>query len=87
MQLLKDQREVKIKDVKKVIARSTYYSLVIKRVYRINKVLREIDPKLYLAEPTFSIASKEVFASIKRCELIELDMKHDFFILRCKGEK
>jgi len=88
MELLKANTEIRIKDVKKVVSHSSYYAIVIKKLYSINKILREIDPEFYLAEPSFSITqSKSVFTSLKRCEKIEIDTKSDFFILRCKNGK
>lgn len=88
IELLKANTELKIKDVKKIVSHSTYYAIVIKKLYSINKLLREIDPDFYLAEPSFSITkSKSVFASLKRCEKIEIDAKEDFFILRCNNGK
>lgn len=88
MKLLKDQPELRIKDVKKAISHSSYYAIIIKKLYSINKILRDINPECYLAEPSFSITqSKKVFSSLKRCERIEIEIKSDFFVVRCKNGK
>ncbi len=87
MELLKAKPDVRIKDVRKIVAHSSYYAFIITKIYNLNEVLREINPTLYLAEPCFSVTStKDVFTSLKRCKLIEIEAKEHFFILRCKNE-
>ncbi len=83
IELLKNQSELKINDVKKIVSHSSYYAIIIQKIYNINKILREFNPNIYLAEPTFSMTqSKQVFSSIKRCDLIEIETKQDFFIIK-----
>jgi len=85
--LLRSHSEVTIKDIKKIVSHSSYYAIIIKKVYSINKILREINPNLYLAEPSFSITLSKgnVYTSLKRCELIDIETRKDFFIVRCKN--
>ena len=88
IELIRNQSEIKIKDVKKICSRSSYYAIIITRLYSINKILREINPKLYLAEPGFSITNtKNVFTTLKRCDLIEIESKQDYYLLRYKDGK
>lgn len=85
MDALKNQPVIKINDLKTLVARSSFQAVIIKKIYWMNKSLRQVNPNWYLAEPTFSItASKDVFASLKRCDLLEIETKHDFFLLRFK---
>ena len=87
IELLKDKPDVKIKDVRKIVAHSSYYAFIIKKIYNLNEVLREINPKLYLAEPCFTVTpTKDVFTCLQRCKLIEIETKEHFFIIKCKNE-
>ncbi len=87
MNFLQSQSEIKIKDIKKVVSHSSYYTIIIQKLYNINTLLREINPKFYLAEPTFSITkTKKVFTSLKRCRFLEIDSNKNFFILKFKNE-
>ena len=81
--VLRTQDVINIKDVKKLVSHSTYYGLIIKRVFALNKILRDLHPDFYLVEPTFTVNhSKEVFTGLKRCKHIVIEAKQDFFILR-----
>ena len=83
MELLSKEPIVKIKDVKKLLSHSSYYAIIMKKLYSLNKLLEEINPKLYLAKPDFEITqNKEVYNSLKRCELVEIENRKEFFILR-----
>ena len=83
--LLKSRDEVRQAEVYKVVARSSYFGVIMKRVFNLNKVLREIDSNLFFAEPSFSISSTDaVYASIKKCPLIEIESRKEAFIVRCK---
>ncbi|MBI4017012.1 MAG: hypothetical protein HY363_04960 [Candidatus Aenigmarchaeota archaeon] len=88
IELLRSQSKVKIKDVKKVCSRSSYYFVIINRLYSINKALREVHPDLYLAEAALSTTeAKEVFTALKKCDLIQIESKEGFFILRYADAK
>lgn len=72
-------------EINQRLARSSYYVIILKRIFAINKVLREIHPLLYLAEPSFSVTnSAHVYSSIKRCPLIEIELKKEVFLVRYK---
>ncbi len=81
MELVRNNPEIKIKEVKKIVSHSSY-TIIIKKLYSINKHLREIDNRFYLAEPSFSIAQSSVFTSLKRCNLVKIESKQDFYILK-----
>lgn len=84
--LLKTQAEISIKDVKKLCSHSSYYAIIIRKLYSINNILREINPNVYLAEPHFTLtpSKDQVLTSLKRCELIDIDARKEFFIVRLK---
>jgi len=83
MELLKANSEVRIKDVQRLVHRSSYYAIIIKKLYDFNRFLRELNPAFYLAEPCFIIYSnRKVYNSIKRCSLVEIESKDNFFVLR-----
>lgn len=84
LDLLKTEPEIKIKDVKKLVSHSSYYAIVIRKLYNFNTLLRELNSEFYLAKPSFSMADKTVFSAVKRCPLIEIESRKDFFILRFK---
>lgn len=86
--LLMERPEVKLLEFKRVVPRSRWYAVVIKKLLQVNNLLREIDSKLYLAEPTFSITkTREVYTCIKRCDFIEIHSKPGYFIIRWNNEK
>ncbi len=86
--LLKNQQEIRIKDVKKLVAHSSYYAMILKKMFGINKLLKEINPAFYLAEPTFDVTpGKDVFTVLKRCPSLVIEEKHGFFLLRCTNEQ
>jgi len=88
IELLKSQAEIRQVEIVKRLSRSSYYGVIMKRVFNINKVLRELDPALYLAEPSLSISQTNcVFTSIKRCPLIEIEARKEVYIVRCKHGK
>jgi len=87
VELLRNQSEVRLVDIKRVVSRSSYYGVVIKKLVNMNQIMREINPKLFLAEPTFSVTkSRDVFTCVRRCELIQIESKPNFFTIRCKNE-
>ncbi len=84
IELLRKDPEVNIIDIKKVIPRSTYYASVVRKLFYLNKIFRELDPELYLAEPSFSVThSQSVFTCVKRCPLIQIESKEGYFLIRC----
>ena len=84
--LLSKQPELKLIDIKNVIPRASYYSIVVRKLLQLNKILKEIHPDLYLAEPTFSVTrSNDVFTCVKRCELLEIESRQGYFLIRCKN--
>lgn len=88
IELLRSQAEIRQVDIVKRLSRSSYYGVIMKRVFNINKVLRNLDPALYLAEPSLSISPTNcVFNSIKRCPLIEIEARKEVYIVRCKHGK
>lgn len=83
--LLKNQAEIRQNEITKRLSRASYFGVIMKRVFNINKALREFDSALYLAEPSFSISpTNSVFTSIKRCPLIEIESKKEVYVVRCK---
>jgi len=87
MNLLKNQSEVRLVDLKKTVPRKSYYAIIVKKLHHLNEILREVNPKLYLAEPSLSVVGEEtVFTCVKKCELIEIESKAGFFIIRCNNE-
>ncbi len=88
MKMLQERREIRATEIIRAMPRSSYYATLLSRVLKINAALREIDSRLFLAEPYFSVANrKQVFTSIRKCELIEIDTIGEFFVVRCKHEK
>jgi hypothetical protein len=71
MDLLAEKHEIRIKDLKRVVTHSSYYDVVIDRLCDLNKVLRNIRPDFYLAEPDFNRESNKVFTALKRCVNID----------------
>ncbi|VVB81990.1 Uncharacterised protein [uncultured archaeon] len=87
LELLKSNSEVRVKDVQRLVHRSSYYAIIIKKLYDFNRFLRELNPSFYLAEPYFIIYSnRKVYSSLKRCSLVEIESKEDFFVLRFNDE-
>jgi len=88
IELLKKEPEVRLRDVKKTVSHSSYYALILNKIYFINKFMRDINPNLFLAEPHFEVTqNKTVFTALRRCELIEIETREQYFILRVKNEK
>lgn len=83
--ILRQTPQVRIKHIKSIVSHSSYYAYILKKVCSINKILREINPNVYLAEPHFDITkSNDVFTALKRCDRIEIELKKDFFLVRWK---
>jgi len=72
MNLLMKEPEINIKDIKKTISHSSYYDIVIKKIFHINKILQEIHPLLYLAQPHFNTQTEKVYTALKRCPLKQI---------------
>ena len=88
MKLLSENNELRIKDVKKVISQSSYYAIVLRKIYKLNNLLRKINPNFYLAEPHFIFqGDRKVYTALKRCKLVEIDIKKEFFILKYGTKK
>ena len=86
--LLREQAEIRLPEIKKQIPRSRYYAAVVKKLAELNKLLRNIHPQLFLAEPSFSVTkSHDVYACVRRCDLIEIESKQYFFIIRWNNGK
>jgi len=85
MSLLQENPIIRIKELKKKIPRSSYYCVLIQRIFSLNKILRELNPDIYLAEPYFDIAhNKEVFTVLKKCDAIQIESKKHHYIIRMK---
>jgi hypothetical protein len=85
IELLRTSPEVRIVDIKKVIPRSMYYGVVVRKLLDLNKALRGIRQDFYLAEPAFSVTGgNSVFTCVRRCAFIEIESKPGFFLIRCK---
>lgn len=83
LELLKSKPEVKIKDILRIVHRSSYYAIIIKKLYNFNQFLRELNPSFYLAEPCFIMSSeRKVYTSLKRCDYVEISSNENFFVLR-----
>lgn len=85
LNLLTKENEINIKDLKKIISHSSYYSVVIERLCNINKAIREIHPDLYLAEPNFHRESKKILTSIKKCGYAKIEQREGCFIVKYKN--
>ena len=87
MELLSKEPTVRIKDVRKIISHSSYYAIIMKKLYALNKLLEEINPEFYLAKPDFDMTkTKEIYTALKKCELVKIELRKDFFILRYPNE-
>ena len=88
IELIKNQQEIRQLDITQRLPRSSYYGLIMKRVFAINKALKKLDPYLYLAEPSFQVSqTNHVYTSIRRCPSIEIESKKETFIVRCNHGK
>jgi len=87
LELLRTQPEIRANDLRAIVARSSYYCIILKKLCTLNKWLKEIQPQLYVAEPSFVMTkSKDVFNALRKCELLEIESKPDIFVLRFKDE-
>lgn len=85
LELMKTRADIRTNDLRAMFARSSYYCIILKKVYTLNAWLKTIHPQFYVAEPSFhTTKSKEVFTSLKKCELLEIESLPDFFVLRFK---
>ena len=83
LNLLKENDEIRIKDLKRVVSHSSYYDVVIDRLCDLNKVLRNIHSDFYLAEPNFNRESTRVFTALRKCVNIEsIELGGKCFIIK-----
>jgi len=53
-ELFQDKQEITVNEIKKVIARSSYYGIVLKKIYEINEIISEMEPGVELFKQTLS---------------------------------
>lgn len=86
IELFKNRDEIPIKEVRLLMPQSTFYLLILSKIYKINQTIKNIDPNL---EPFISMALQnsngKIVQTFKRsCDIEIMDEDPNFFYLRVK---
>lgn len=85
-EMFTNNMEVSLKDLKKIIARSSFHEIVKNELFQINSSLNEINEKIILFE--FSLIAKNgtTFKSIKKNPALQIIPTMNHFVLKLEIE-
>jgi len=82
-ELFSKQPVVTIKELKSKVSKSSFYKIVLKKIFDINELLKYFDPNLSFCEPSFYKDQNEnIYQAFKRNPNIEIIDHKDFYILK-----
>ena len=86
IELFKNRAEIPIKEVRSKIAKSSYYDLILNKIYVLNETIKNIDPKLEcFITPCLNNKNGKIIQTFKRsCDIEIVDEDPNFFYLKVK---
>ena len=86
IELFINRAEVSVKEIKSKIPRSTFYKLVLSRIYIINQSIKNLDPSLepFIIPAFYNDNGKIVYTFKRNCDIKIVDEDPNFFYLRLR---
>ena len=86
--LFKNRMEVPLKEVRKKIPKSSYYQLILNRIYDLNESIQNIDPKHEpFISPNLNNSNGKIIQTFRRnCKIEITDEDPNFYYLRIRNE-
>jgi hypothetical protein len=83
-ELFERESKIAIKDIKRKTSSSTFYKIILKEIFDINKALREIDPGFEFIRPEFKQETAEgpVFQALGKADNVSITHNDKFFFLK-----